>query len=162
MLLALFAFKAAVVRVPLTFMPSSTCMAVDSDEEILLVMNVLAVSVPDIFMPSSTCMAVDSDEAILLVTNVLAVRVPLTFNPSLTCIAVESAELMLFNSTSDENVFCPVIVCAGDIKTVSDVAAPADVLNRDTLNAFTVVLDPEVEAADNVTVVPDSAAVKVN
>ena len=69
---------------------------------------------------------------------------------------------MLFNSTSDENVFCPVMVCAGDIKTVSEVEAPADVLNRDALNAFTVVLLPDVDAADRVTVVPDNAAVKVN
>ena len=60
------------------------------------------------------------------------------------------------------NVFCPVMVCAGDINTVSEVAAPADVLSRDTLNAFTVVLLPDVEAADKVTVVPERAAVKVN
>jgi hypothetical protein len=113
-------------------------------------------------MPSLTCIAVDSDEEILLVCIVLAVNAPLTFNPSLICTAVLSIELMLFNSTSDENVFCPVMVCAGDIKTVSDVEAPADVLNRDTLNAFTVVLLPDVDAADRVTVVPDNAAVKVN
>jgi hypothetical protein len=59
-------------------------------------------------------------------------------------------------------VFCPMMVCAGDIKTVSEVDAPADALNRDTLNAFTVVLLPEVDAADKVTVVPDNAAVNVS
>ena len=66
------------------------------------------------------------------------------------------------SAMGEVNVFCPVMVCAGDIKTVSEVEAPADVLNRDILNAFTVVLLPDVEAADNVTVVPERAAVKVN
>ena len=129
---------------------------------VLSVFNVLAVSDPLIFTASLICMAEDSEEEILLVCIVLAVNAPLTVNPSFICTAVLSIELMLFNTTSAENVFCPVMVCAGDINTVSEVAAPADVLNRDILNAFTVVLLPDVEAADNVTVVPERAAVKVN
>src|SRR5210317_1187363 len=73
-----------------------------------------------------------------------------------------TVSLMLVADKTDVNVFAPVMVCSVETNTVSAVDAPADPLSMCTLYPFTVVLDPDVDAACTVTVCPDSDAVNVS
>ena len=61
-----------------------------------------------------------------------------------------------------EKVFVPDMVWLLVVRTDKEVEAPAGFLNNCTLKPFTVVEAPLVLAADNVTVDPLSAAVKVS
>ena len=88
-------------------------------------------------------------------------RTPLLFHSCPALLGSDVGRFVII-TTAFENVFAPVMVCAGEINTVSDVAAPASVLNSAIRNALTVVDPPDVDAADSVTVVPDRAAVKDN